>query len=97
MKFSFGKKDHDDAKKTILFVCVQNAGRSQMAEGFFRKYAPKDYSPVSAGTVPISQINPIAVEVMKEVGIDISNQKAKDLTEDMMRNSTISQYGLYGR
>ena len=88
MKFSFGKRDHDKSAKTVLFVCVQNAGRSQMAEGFFRKYAPKDYETISAGTVPISQINPIAVEVMKEVGIDISNQKPKDLTEDMMRNST---------
>ena len=88
MKFSFGKKSSDDTKKTILFVCVQNAGRSQMAEGFFRKYAPKHCETVSAGTVPTSQINPIAVEVMKEVGIDISNQKPKDLTEDMMRNAT---------
>ena len=88
MKFSFGKKDHNDAKKTVLFVCVQNAGRSQMAEGFFRKYAPKDYETISAGTVPTSQINPIAVEVMKEAGIDISKQKPKDLTEDMMRNAT---------
>lgn len=88
MKLSFGKKSPDDTKKTILFVCVQNAGRSQMAEGFFRKYAPKTYETVSAGTVPTSQINPIAVDVMKEVGIDISNQKPKDLTEDMMRNAT---------
>ena len=88
MKFSFGKKSSDDTKKTILFVCVQNAGRSQMAVGFFRKYAPKDFETISAGTVPISQINPIAVEVMKEVGIDISSQKPKDLTEDMMRNAT---------
>ncbi|MDN5847731.1 MAG: arsenate reductase ArsC [Candidatus Nitrosocosmicus sp.] len=88
MKFSFGKKSSDDSKKTILFVCVQNAGRSQMAEGFLRKYAPKRYETSSAGTVPISQINPIAVEVMKEVGIDISKQKPKDLTEDMMRNAT---------
>ncbi len=87
MKLSFGKKSPDD-KKTILFVCVQNAGRSQMAEGFFRKYAPKRYETVSAGTVPTSQINPIAVDVMKEVGIDISSQKPKDLTEDMMRNAT---------
>jgi len=60
-----------------------------MAEGFFRKYAPNGCESTSAGTVPTSQINPIAVEVMKEVGIDISNQKPKDLTEDMMRNSTI--------
>jgi protein-tyrosine-phosphatase len=88
MKFSIGKKSSADTKETVLFVCVQNAGRSQMAEGFFRKYAPKHYETVSAGTVPTSQINPIAVEVMKEVGVDISNQKPKDLTEDMMRNAT---------
>ena len=50
--------------------------------------AQKDYETTSAGTVPTSQINPIAVEVMKEVGIDISSQKPKDLTEDMMRNAT---------
>ena len=88
MKFSFGKLDHGKPKKTVLFVCIQNAGRSQMAEGFFRKYAQKDYETISAGTVPTSQINPIAVEVMKEIGIDISSQKPKDLTEDMMRNAT---------
>jgi arsenate reductase (thioredoxin) len=88
MKFSFGKRDHDNTKKTVLFVCIQNAGRSQMAEGFFRKYTSKDYETISAGTVPTSQINPIAVEVMKEIGIDISKQKPKDLTEEMMRNAT---------
>jgi arsenate reductase (thioredoxin) len=88
MKFSFGKRHHDNTKKTVLFVCVQNAGRSQIAEGFFKKYAPKDYETISAGTVPTSQINPIAVEVIKEVGIDISKQKPKDLTEDMIRNAT---------
>jgi protein-tyrosine-phosphatase len=88
VKFSFGKRERDKDAKTILFVCVQNAGRSQMAECFFRKYAPKGYEVISAGTVPTSQINPIAVEVMKEVEIDISKQKPKDLTEDMMRNAT---------
>ena len=88
MKFLFGKRNHDNTIKTVLFVCVQNAGRSQMAEGFFRKYAPKSYETSSAGTVPISQINPIVVGVMKEVGIDISKQKPKDLTEDMMRDTT---------
>jgi arsenate reductase len=76
-----------EPEKTILFVCLENAGRSQMAEGFFRKYAPSLYKGISAGTKPVSQINPLAVEVMKEVGIDISNQKSKDITEDMMRNS----------
>ena len=61
-----------------LFVCVENAGRSQMAEGFFRKYGTGDYEPISAGTRHKSQINPVAVEVMKEVGIDISGQKPKE-------------------
>jgi protein-tyrosine-phosphatase len=74
--------------KSILFVCVENAGRSQIAEGFFNKYAPKGYEAISAGTKPISQINPIAVEVMRETDIDISNQKSKELTEDMIRNSS---------
>ena len=86
MKFSFGKSELK-SEKTILFVCVENAGRSQIAEGFFNKYAPEGYKAVSAGTKPVSEINPIAVDVMKEVGIDISNQKSKDITEDMMRNS----------
>ena len=48
----------------------------------------KDTKRMSAGTKPVSQINPIAIEVMKEVGIDISNQKSKEITEDMMRNSS---------
>ena len=87
MKFSFGSKSKAKAKKTILFVCVENAGRSQMAEGFIRKYAPEDFVPFSAGTKPISQINPLAIQVMEEIGIDISKQKPKDLSEDMMRNS----------
>ena len=64
-------------KKTILFVCVENAGRSQMAEGFFRKYAPEGFEPISAGTKPISQINPLAIQVMNEIGIDISKQKSR--------------------
>ena len=58
-----------------------------MAEGFFRKYAPEGFEPMSAGTKPTSQINPLAIQVMNEIGIDISKQKSKDLTEDMMRNS----------
>lgn len=74
-------------QKKILFVCVENAGRSQMAEGFFRKFAPKGYEPLSAGTKPISEINPLAVEVMKEVGIDITKQKPKILSDEMIRHS----------
>ena len=81
---SYSNKKDD---KTILFVCVENAGRSQMAEGFFKKYAPNGFKTLSAGTKPVSQINPIVVEAMKEVGIDISKQKSKELTDDMIRDS----------
>jgi protein-tyrosine-phosphatase len=87
MKFSFPGKSKIKQKKIALFVCVENAGRSQMAEGFFRKYAPQDYEPISAGTRPSGEINLLAIEVMKEAGIDISKQKSKEITEDMMRNS----------
>jgi arsenate reductase (thioredoxin) len=77
-----------EPEKTILFVCVENAGRSQMAEGFFNKYAPKGNRVISAGTKPVAVLNPLAINAMKEVGIDIGHQKSKDITEDMMRNST---------
>ena len=74
-------------EKTVLFVCVENAGRSQMAEGFFNKYAPLGYRAVSAGTKPMGEINPIAAQAMAEVGIDISKQKSKIITDDMIRGS----------
>lgn len=94
MQFGFSnikqKNDHPP-ENVILFVCVENAGRSQMAEGFFNyKYTPKGYCAISAGTRPTSQINPLAVQVMEEVGIDISNQKSKIITEDMIRSSAKS-------
>ena len=74
--------------KKILFVCVENAGRSQMAEGFFRKYAPKGYEPYSAGTKPIGAINPHAIQAMKESGIDITTQTPKTITNSMMREAS---------
>jgi len=89
MKF-FGKSKSNSNKKddkTILFVCVENTGRSQMAEGFFKKYAPDGFKTLSAGTKPGYQLNPIVVEAMKEVGIDISKQKSKELTDEMIRDS----------
>ena len=86
MKLSLGKSKLK-SEKIILFVCVENAGRSQMAEGFFNKSPPEGYRAISAGTKPVSQINPVVIDVMREVGIDISNQKSKEITEDMMRNS----------
>jgi len=78
---------HYMSETKILFVCVENAGRSQMAEGFFRKIALPEFLPQSAGTKPINEINPLAVQVMKEVGIDITGQKPKVLSDDMIKKS----------
>ncbi|HJW19625.1 MAG TPA: arsenate reductase ArsC [Candidatus Nitrosotalea sp.] len=61
-----------------------------MAEGFFRKYAPSGYEPVSAGTKPTPQINPVVVEAMKEVGIDLGKQKPKMLTSEIIQDSVLS-------
>ena len=77
-------------EKKILFVCVENAGRSQMAEAFFRKYAPDGYESVSAGTKPTPHVNPVAVEVMKEIGIDLGKQKPKVLTNEIMMDTILS-------
>jgi arsenate reductase (thioredoxin) len=74
--------------KKILFVCVENAGRSQMAEGFFRKYAPSGYEPQSAGTKPIDMVNPLAIEVMMEIGIDISSQQPKMISDSLIQQSS---------
>jgi arsenate reductase (thioredoxin) len=83
------QRQHQD--KLILFVCVENARRSQMAEGFFnQRYAPKGYRAISAGTKPVSQINALAVKAMEEVGIDIRSQKSKIITEDMIKSSAKS-------
>jgi arsenate reductase len=83
------KQTEQQEEKTVLFVCVENAGRSQMAEGFFRKYAPRGYLTVSAGTKPSGEINPIVIQAMRELGVDISKQKSKIITEDMIKNSSI--------
>ena len=74
--------------QTVLFVCIENTGRSQMAEGFFRKYAPREYVPLSAGTTPTEKINPLAIQAMKEIGINIAEQKPKVLTDEMIRKSS---------
>ena len=79
--------------KRILFVCVENAGRSQMAEAFFKKFGPKEIIPVSAGTMPSSQINPIVVEAMNEIGIDISNQIPKSISDEMIAESITVNMG----
>ena len=64
----------------VLFVCVQNAGRSQMAQAFFERYGPDDVVAESAGTEPADEISPLVVEAMDEVGIDISGRHPKGLS-----------------
>ncbi len=59
----------------LAFVCVENAGRSQMAAGFARRMAPKGTDVRSAGTVPAKHLNPVVVEVMREVGVDLSAER----------------------
>ena len=71
----------------VLFVCVENAGRSQMAEAFFKKYAGDSFDVTSAGTTPSSQLNPIVVQVMNEVGIDLMQQSPKLLSNSMINDS----------
>ena len=88
MNLSIPHKSKSKAKNTILFVCVENAARSQMAEAFFRKYAPNDYDAESAGTKLAYEINPAAIKVMDQIDIDIRKQKPKELTEDMIKNAT---------
>jgi len=74
-------------KPTVLFVCVHNAGRSQMAAGFMRELGGDRVEVLSAGSAPKDSINPIAVEAMAEVGIDIRNQQPKVLTAEAVLES----------
>ncbi|MBA4448050.1 MAG: arsenate reductase ArsC [Nitrosopumilaceae archaeon] len=76
-----------DDSKNVLFVCVENAGRSQMAEAFFKKFAKNRFNVISAGTSPSSNLNPIVVSVMEEIGIDLKNQNPQLLSSSMIENS----------
>ena len=74
-------------KPRVLFVCVHNAGRSQMAAGFMNSLGAGRVEVLSAGSAPKDSINPIAVEAMQEVGIDISNNFPKVLTPEAVQES----------
>jgi arsenate reductase len=73
--------------KKILFVCVENAGRSQMAEAFFRKYMPKGFEAISAGTKPSTHVNPIVLQAMKEIDVNIENQTPKHISPQIIVES----------
>lgn len=74
---------------SVLFVCVHNAGRSQMAAGWLRSLAGDAVEVRSAGSLPGDQVNPAAVQAMAEVGIDISDQRPKVLTTDAVEASDV--------
>jgi arsenate reductase (thioredoxin) len=76
-------------RPSVLFVCVHNAGRSQMAAGWLRHLAGDAVEVRSAGSVPGDRVNPAAVEAMAEVGIDISDQRPKVLTTDAVEASDV--------
>jgi protein-tyrosine-phosphatase len=79
----------DNSKPSVLFVCVHNAGRSQMAAGFLRDIAGDRIEVRSAGSLPADQINPVAVEAMGELGIDITSEQPKVLTTEAVQASDV--------
>ena len=78
-----------DQKPSVLFVCVHNAGRSQMAAGYLRHLAAGRVEVRSAGSMPAEQINPVAVEAMREEGIDITAQTPKVLSTEAVQSSDV--------
>jgi arsenate reductase len=76
-------------KPTVLFVCIHNAGRSQMAAAWLSHLADDRVEVYSAGSEPADQINPVAVAAMLEVGLDITSQRPKLLTVDAVRESDV--------
>ena len=76
-------------RPTVLFVCVHNAGRSQIAAGFLTALSNGAVDVRSAGSMPGDQINPVAVEAMAEVGIDIASEQPKVLTDQAVQDSDV--------
>ena len=76
-------------KPSVLFVCVHNAGRSQMAAGYLRHIAGDRIEVRSAGSMPADQINPTAVDAMREEGIDITAEQPKVLTTEAVQDSDV--------
>jgi arsenate reductase (thioredoxin) len=81
--------DTEHTVPTILFLCVHNAGRSQMAMGFFQHLAGDRAVARSGGSEPADQLNPAAVAAMREVGIDISGEQPKPWADDIVRAADV--------
>ena len=74
----------------VIFACVHNAGRSQMAAAFFSQIAdPSRAEAISAGTQPVTRVHPEVVDVMREVGLDLSASRPQQLTEGLARGATL--------
>ena len=73
--------------KKVLFVCVENAGRSQMAEAFANHHGKGKIEATSAGTLPSNEVNPVVIQAMREKGIDISKNKPKPLDTKMVQEA----------
>jgi len=80
---------HDDGKPTVLFLCTHNAGRSQMAMGFFTELAGDTAVAWSGGSEPGHEINPVAIEAMAERGIDITGDYPKPWTDEIVRAADV--------
>jgi protein-tyrosine-phosphatase len=76
-------------KPTVLFVCIHNAGRSQMAAGYMEALSAGRVQVLSAGSEPKDQINPVAIQAMAEEGIDIANNVPKILTTEAVKDSDV--------
>ncbi|MFD6175673.1 MULTISPECIES: arsenate reductase ArsC [unclassified Isoptericola] len=86
---SMPTRPDDASRPSVLFVCVHNAGRSQMAAGFLRALSGGAVEVRSAGSMPADRINPVAVEAMREVAIDLTAEQPKVLTTDAVQASDV--------
>lgn len=76
--------------KTILFICVENSFRSQIAEAYFNKYAPEGWIAISAGIKPAESVHPNAIKLMLEENIDISHKKPKIISKELQEKAEIA-------
>ncbi|MCX8205316.1 MAG: arsenate reductase ArsC [Candidatus Nezhaarchaeota archaeon] len=75
---------------TVLFVCVENSFRSQIAEAYFNKYAPRGWRAISAGLAPAEKVHPNAVRLMLEEGVDIGHKRPQALTKEHQEEADVA-------
>ena len=75
--------------KTVLFICVENSFRSQIAEAYFSKYAPEGWTATSAGVQPAGEVHPNAVRLMLEEGMDIGHKKPQAMTKELQEKADV--------